>query len=58
MADRVIGLSISESGSGPGAVFSFHLYLDEAVVASNQGLTAPQSQTVRELSRQYGLLFE
>jgi hypothetical protein len=58
MADRVIGLSISESGSGPGAVFSFHLYLDGAVVASNQGLTAPQSQTVRELSRQYGLLFE
>jgi hypothetical protein len=39
-------------------VFSFHLYLDGAVVASNQGLTVLQSQAVRELSTRYGSLFE
>jgi hypothetical protein len=58
MPDRVIQLSISESGSGSGAMFAFHLYLDGTVFASNQGLTVAQSQAVRELSRQYGLLFE
>ena len=58
MSDRVIGLSVTESGCGPGAVFSFHVRLDDEVVASNQGLTAPQSQAVRELSWRYGQLFE
>ena len=58
MPDRVIQLSISESGLGSGAVFTFHLYLDGKVLASNQGLTVPQSQAVRELSFRYGLLFE
>jgi CHAT domain-containing protein/AAA ATPase-like protein len=58
MPDRVIQLSISESGSGSAAVFSFHLHLDGDVAASNQGLTVPQSQAVRELSTRYGSLFE
>src|SRR5215472_4190361 len=58
MADRVIQLAVSESGSGSGAVFSFHLHLDGDVAASNQGLTVPQSQAVRELSTRYGSLFE
>jgi CHAT domain len=58
MPDRVIQLSISESGSGSGAMFTFHLDLDGTVLASNQGLTVPQSQAVRELSFRYGLLLE
>ena len=39
-------------------MFTFHLDLDGTVLASNQGLTVPQSQAVRELSFRYGLLFE
>ena len=58
MPDRVIQLSISEGGSESGAMFTFHLDLDGTVLASNQGLTVPQSQAVRELSFRYGLLFE
>jgi hypothetical protein len=58
MADRVIQLPVSESGSGSAAVFGFHLYLDGKVESSNQGLTVPQSQSVRELSTRYGSLFE
>src|SRR5438552_2850994 len=56
MPDRVIQLSISEGGSESGAMFTFHLDLDGTVLASNQGLTVPQSQAVRELSFRYGLL--
>jgi hypothetical protein len=58
MADRVIQLAVSESGSGSGAVFSFHLHLDGKLETSNQALTVPQSQAVRELSIRYGSLFE
>jgi CHAT domain/AAA ATPase domain len=58
MPDRVIQLAISESGSGSGGVFGFHLYLDGKVETSNQGLTVAQSQAVRELSTRYGSLFE
>jgi CHAT domain len=58
MPDRLIQLSISESGSGSGAMFTVHLDLDGSVETSNQGLAVPQSQAVRELSWQYGLLFE
>jgi hypothetical protein len=58
MPERVLGLTIMESGSGSGAVFSFHVRLDDDVVASNQTLTAAQSQAVRELSVRYGQLFE
>ncbi|MBL8665937.1 MAG: CHAT domain-containing protein, partial [Rhodospirillales bacterium] len=58
MSDRVIGLSVTETGDGPAAVFSFHLRLDGTVVVANQALTGGQSQAVRELSRRYGELFE
>lgn len=58
MPDRVVGLSVGESGSGSGAVFGWHARLDWVVVASNQGLTLPQSQAVRELAWRYGQLFE
>ena len=58
MTDREISLSVTESGTGAGAVFSFHLRLDGVVVGSNQGLSAAQSQAVRELSWRYGELFE
>jgi hypothetical protein len=58
MPDRTLALEIAESGSGAGAAFTFHLRLDEDVIASNQDLTIEQSRSVRELSRQYGQLFE
>jgi hypothetical protein len=58
MPDRIISISISESGQGPAATFGFHLRLDDDVFASNQALTVTQSQTLRELSRHYGQMFE
>ena len=58
MPDRLIALSVAESGSGAGAIFDFHVRLDDEVVASNQALTAAQSRAVRELSERYGQLFE
>jgi hypothetical protein len=58
MPDRLIGLSVSGLGSGAGAAFGFHLRLDDDLVASNQALTAAQSEAVRDLSRRYGQLFE
>jgi tetratricopeptide (TPR) repeat protein len=58
MPDQTIGLSVSESGSGSCATFSFHVRLDDEVIAANQALTVAQSQTVREMSLRYGQLFE
>jgi tetratricopeptide (TPR) repeat protein len=58
MPDRLLELTIGESGSGAGAVFTLHVRLDGLVMASNQDLTADQSRMVRDLSRQYGQLFE
>jgi esterase/lipase superfamily enzyme len=58
MAERLIWITVEETGSGPGAVFSFHVRLDGEVVAANQPLTPAQSRAVHELSRQYGQLFE
>jgi hypothetical protein len=48
----------SETGSGTGALFTYHLRLNGTVVASNQALTPAQSKAVRDLSQQYGQLFE
>lgn len=58
MPDRVICLSVSESGRGATSVFTFHIRLDDEVIASNQGLTASQSHAARELCSRYGQLFE
>ena len=58
MPVRVINLSVLESGAGMAAAYSYHLRLDAAVLASNQTLDTAQSRAVRELSHQYGELFE
>src|SRR4051794_27099840 len=58
MPDRVVWLSVGESGSGSGAVFGWHVRLDGAVGASNLALSAPQSQAGRDLGWQDGQLFE
>jgi hypothetical protein len=58
MAERTLRLSINETGAGAAAVFTFHVFLDDTPVASNQSLSSAQSHTVRELAWQYGQLFE
>ena len=56
--DRLVSLSIATTGEGPNEVFTFHLRASGFVIASNQMLTLERSQRVRDLSRQYGMLFE
>ena len=58
MADRLLVLSVSEMGSPPGSAFTFHVRLDDTVIASNRSLSVVQSRAVRELSVRYGQLFE
>lgn len=58
MAERLIWIPVGESGSGPGATFTFHVRLDGDAIAANRALTPSQLQAVRDLSRQYGQLFE
>jgi len=55
---RTLLVSVGEAGSGADAVFTYHVRLDGAVLAANQSLTVPQSRGIRELSQQYGELFE
>ena len=56
--DPTITLSIEESGERPNTTYLFHVLLDGKALISNQGLSLPDSQAVREISRSFGTLFE
>ncbi len=56
--DPIITLSIKEAGVRPNNIYLFHIQLNEFSLISNQSLSLQDSQAVRELSRQFGALFE
>jgi tetratricopeptide (TPR) repeat protein len=56
--DPTITLSIKESGVHPNTNYLFHIFLNENPVTSNQSLSLPDSQAVREISSSFGALFE
>jgi hypothetical protein len=56
--EPTITLSIKESGERPNTTYLFHVLLDEKALTSNQSLSLPDSQAVREISRSFGALFE
>jgi tetratricopeptide (TPR) repeat protein len=56
--EPTVTLSIKESGERPNATYQFHILLDGKVLTSNQSLSLPDSQAVREISRSFGALFE
>lgn len=56
--EPTITLSIKEAGEHPNSTYLFHILLDGTPLASNQSLSLQDSQAVRELSRQFGALFE
>ena len=54
----VITLSIKESGAPPNATYLFHIFLDGRALLTNQSLSLPDSQKLREISRSFSSLFE
>ena len=56
--EPTITLSIKESGERPNTTYLFHILLDGKALTSNQSLSLPDSQAVREISRSFGALFE
>ena len=56
--EPTITLSIKEAGVRPNTTYLFHILLDGTPLTSNQSLSLPDSQAVRELSRSFGALFE
>jgi tetratricopeptide (TPR) repeat protein len=54
--DAVVTLSISQAGSGPQRTFLFHVEVDGEPVAAKR-LTGGDARAVRDLARQYSLLF-
>jgi len=56
--EAIITLDIKEVGDGDGRVFVYQVQLNGEVIAANQALSVADSQTVRELSKQYNALFE
>jgi hypothetical protein len=56
--DPTITLSIKESGEHPNTAYLFHILLDGKDLISNQCLSLPDSQAVREISHSFGSLFE
>ena len=55
--DPTITLSIKESGDRPNSSYLFHVFLDGKPLTS-QGLSPSDSAAVREISRDYGSIFE
>ena len=53
-----ITLSIKESGAPPSTTYLFHISLDGHPILTNQSLSLPDSETVRQISRSFGSLFE
>ena len=56
--EPTITLSIKESGERSNTTYLFHVLLDGKALISNQSLSLPDSQAVREISRSFGALFE
>ena len=56
--EPTITLSIKEAGERPNIAYLFHILLDGKALTSNQSLSLPDSQAVREISRSFGALFE
>jgi len=56
--EPTITLSIKESGERPNSIYLFHIMLDGKVLSSNHSLSLQDSQTVLEISRNFGALFE
>ena len=53
-----ITLSIKESGATPNTTYLFHISLDGHPILTNQSLSLPDSEKLREISRRYSSLFE
>ena len=53
-----ITLSIKESGATPNTTYLFHISLDGHPFLTNQSLSLPDSQKVRQISRSFSSLFE
>ncbi|MGV8175851.1 MAG: hypothetical protein ACP5OU_09135 [Methanothrix sp.] len=53
-----ITLSIKESGTPPNNTYLFHITLDGHPILTNQSLSFPDSETVRQISRSFSTLFE
>ena len=53
-----ITLSIKESGAPPNTTYLFHISLDGHPLLTNQSLSFPDSEKLRQLSRSYSSLFE
>ena len=56
--EALITLDIKEAGDGDSRVFLYQVQLNGHLIAANQSLSVAESQTVRDLSKQYNALFE
>jgi hypothetical protein len=53
-----ITLSIKESGAPPNTTYLFHISLDGRALLTNQSLSLPDSEKLRQISRSFSFLFE
>jgi hypothetical protein len=51
-------LSIKESGAPPNTTYLFHIFLDGHPILTNQSLSLPDSQKLRQISHSFGSIFE
>jgi len=56
--EPVITLSIKELGDRPNSYYQFHVLLDKSPILTNESLSVSDSGAVREISRDFGSLFE
>ena len=56
--EPTITLSIKDAGERPNTTYLFHILLNGTPLTSNQSLSLPDSQAVREISRSFGSFFE
>jgi hypothetical protein len=56
--EQMITLSINELGDRPNSYYQFHVLLDGIPILTNEGLSVSDSEAVREISRDFGSLFE
>ncbi|HPS91472.1 MAG TPA: tetratricopeptide repeat protein [Methanothrix sp.] len=56
--EPAITLSIKEAGEHPASTYHYHILLNGSPITSNQSLSLPESQAVREISRNFAALFE